>query len=226
MAKVTIWHESPKILDEKMGAKDAGFEVKEITVGPISPRTYTTHVVPGLCGDCIYCEGACPNLKFNHEKKSMEVNPIGCRGCGVCLPACPTSALQQRNSYLGRHETDMYKNLNQKPEDPPVACNYCQVVVGHLGSIPAAGMNVRVVCSGRFEASVAIEALSKGYDKVLVVGCLFNGYPFEKDKGPTEDQIKFAKALMGMLGLKEDQLLYVDQYVSDGGVKQCLQNLK
>lgn len=226
MAKVTLWYENPQILDDKMGAKADGMEVKKIPVGPISPRTYTTHVVPGLCGDCIYCEGSCPNLKFNHEQKTMEVNPVGCRGCGVCLPACPTSALQQRNSYLGLNEADLYERLGQKPDDPPVACNYCQMVVGHLDSIPAAGMNVRVVCSGRFEASVAIEALSKGYDKVLVVGCLFNGYPFEKDKGPTEAQVAFAKSLMEMLGMKADSLLFVNEYVSEGGVKACLQKIR
>jgi len=141
----------------------------------------TTHVVPGQCGECIFCEGACANLRFDKQRREMVVNTIGCRGCGICLPACPATALQQRNSYLGRIEKDVLDWLGQRSDGVPLSCNYCPVVVGELPPSNGDRKDIRLICTGRFEAALAIEALGKGYKGLLLVGCFFEGYPFEKD---------------------------------------------
>jgi heterodisulfide reductase subunit A2 len=224
---ITVWFEEPELLKQKRPADVPDTSYEKIPVGQISSRTFTTHVIPDLCGDCIFCESACPNLKFNKEQHIMEVNPVGCRGCGVCLPACPTSALQQRNCYLGRIERDIHALLGQKGKEIPVACNYCPVVVGELPKASPEGKTLRLVCTGRFEPALVVEALAKGYSRFLLIGCLFEGYPFEKDLEPTRRAIETTKELLRMLGLSQDRFIFVEKYASDKEVGQCLsaQNL-
>ena len=62
-----------------------------------------------------------------------------------------------------------------------MSCNYCPVVVGELPPSNGDRKDIRLICTGRFEAALAIEALGKGYKGLLLVGCFFEGYPFEKD---------------------------------------------
>jgi len=222
MAKGAVWHENIELLAKVLGEKASQLKLEKVPVGPVSSRTFSNHVLPGSCGDCIYCVGACPNLRYNNEKREMEVNPVGCRGCGACLPACPASALQQRNSNLGRLEREICDWLGQGIDGVPPSCNYCPVVVGDLPKAGPDGKDVRIVCIGRFESALAIEALAKGYNRIVLVGCLFEGFSFEKYLPAAERHIGTAKELLGMLGLDQGRLKYFPKYITDAEVMDCL----
>jgi coenzyme F420-reducing hydrogenase delta subunit/Pyruvate/2-oxoacid:ferredoxin oxidoreductase delta subunit len=218
----TVWHENIELLARALGERGGQLKLEKVPVGPVSSRTFSNHVLPGSCGDCIFCAGACPNLRYNNDRREMEVNPVGCRGCGACLPACPASALQQRNSNLGRLEKEVCDWLGQGIEGIPPSCNYCPVVVGDLPRVGPDGKNVRIICTGRFESALAIEALAKGYSGLIVVGCFFEGFQFEKYKAATERHIGVANELLGMLGLEQVFVKYIPNYMTAPEVMDCL----
>lgn len=223
--KVTVWHEAPKALQGKIGGDGVEVDLKEVPVQPIGMRAFVTFVIPDYCSDCIYCEGTCANLKFNKERKIMVVNQVGCRGCGQCISSCPTGALQQRNTYLGKIDEDFTHLLGKEPAAVPQSCNLCPVVSGEMPDQGNGPNSVRLLCSGRFEASLALEALTKGCKGVVVVGCLFKDFPFERNKVAIEDKLRFSKLLMMRLGINPDKVQHVNKYLTEGGVRECIQRL-
>jgi coenzyme F420-reducing hydrogenase delta subunit/Pyruvate/2-oxoacid:ferredoxin oxidoreductase delta subunit len=223
--KVTIWHEMPDLLKKYLKDDELSLSFKKIPDSQVSQRTCTTFVIPDFCSDCIFCEGSCPNLKFDKPNKIMRVNPIACKGCGVCLPACPTGALQQRNSHLGQMETDLFRTLNMEEKTVPMSCNQCPVTIGEVKHPGNGHAHIRLTCSGRYEPGPALEALANGYKGVLVVGCLYKDFPFKRNKIAMEDRMAFSEKMMKLLGLDPGLILSVPQYLDEGGVKECLEKL-
>lgn len=222
---ITVWHEVPELVKKGLDDPSLDIKVKMIQGSPLGYRSFPLVVLPAHCSDCIICEGSCPNLKFDKGNKIMVVNPIACRGCGVCLSSCPTGALQRRDSYLGRIEKDIFQFLENDREEVPAICNQCPVVTAEVLPPGNGTDNVRLMCSGRFEPAVALDSLAKGFQGVVVIGCLYNGFPFERNRFAIEERQSFFESLSVLLGLDSNRIAYVPAYVSEGCVLECLRKL-
>jgi Fe-S-cluster-containing hydrogenase component 2 len=223
--KIRIWHENPELLKSVFEQQSLDIEVDRVPVQPIAHRAYTTFVIPDFCSDCIYCEGSCPNLRFDKVNKIMIVNSVACRGCGLCLASCPTGALQQRNPYLGQINDRISGLLDGTEPDVPQSCNMCPVVSGEAPEPKGDLDNIRLTCTGRFEVGLLLDTLSKGYKGLLVVGCLFKGFPFARNKVAIDERMGLTKGLMDLMGLDIKVVQKLDSEITNGGVKECLQRL-
>jgi Pyruvate/2-oxoacid:ferredoxin oxidoreductase delta subunit len=50
----------------------------------------------GTCIDCEYCKDFCPDLSVSRNETSgrYEFDPDYCKGCGICLVACPRHVIE------------------------------------------------------------------------------------------------------------------------------------
>lgn len=222
---ITVWHEAPELVKKGFDAPSLGIKVETIQGGNLGHRSFPLVVLPAHCSDCTLCEGSCPNLKFDRENKIMVVNSIACRGCGVCMSSCPTGALQQRDSYLGRIEKDISQFLETDREEVPSNCNQCPVVTAEVLPPGNGTNNVRLMCSGRFEPATALDALTKGFQGVVVIGCLYNEFPFERNHFAVEERRELIESLSVLLGLDSGRIVYVSAHISEGCVLECLRKL-
>jgi len=153
-------------------------------------RQFSTFLDEEACSGCRVCNGICPSLHFNEEKKIMNINTTSCKGCGVCVSICPSNALQQRHLDDGRVIGSIDNGKKIKPFD----CKFCPVGVGEGDG------DVRIFCSGRVEISHILEAILKGMH-VVVIGCYY-GEGESNVVDAAKEKMDMAKKLLSILGTK------------------------
>jgi len=201
-------------------AKSAGLDVQPLgqEATPFR-RIVPTGVWESVCSDCIICETTCPVLRFDRERKFMTVNQVACKGCGVCVPACPTGALQQSSLRYGQAAAELAQALAREVPAPN-SCNECEATGGE--NMSPEGPAVRVICSGRFEPAMALEALSSGCKGVLVAGCLLEGFEHRRNEPILAPKAEMARELMGLLGIDPQRLGVVDLAPGEEGFMEAV----
>lgn len=218
----TLWNEEMKRIREILGKQ---FSYEEIGADAISPVTniYNTNVVEDFCSDCILCESACPCLRFSKERKVMTLNEVACKGCGVCVPMCPTSALQQKNLGYGYIDSTIHEMLSAPSAEVPQTCNYCTQRIGELTHVSEKNaVNIRLMCSGRIEASSILESLANGFDGVHVLGCFYKDFRFDVNAISVKKKVEVAKQTMALLGLDSERLRLSMQSVYEPAIAEGL----
>lgn len=207
-------------------AREAELPATDVT------RTFPTVILRQHCSDCIFCLETCPNLEYDKANRTMILNETACKGCGLCISACPTGAMQQRNSWygtIGARITALLEGEEDGGGTPPTHCNNCPVRTAdlrkgatHLDEGPPI---VRVLCSGRFEPGAALEALAHGCDAVFVCGCLHDVDFFAKNMDIVTPRIRTLARLMGLLGLGGERVRYSDLSIVNEDCRKVLDAL-
>lgn len=204
-SKVQILTEAVIGISKALGEED--FSYLEIPRQDSIRATFPTVVTEAFCSDCILCETMCPVLKFDHDRRIMTLKETACKGCGNCIPACPTSALQQRNASYGEIEQDVKKILSPLDGKTPMSCNYCAIRNGDIERLEQIKKNsIRLLCSGRVEPSSILNAIHAGIGGVVVFGCRFSDYKFENNLPVAEKRIQMTEELMTVLGWDKKRL--------------------
>ncbi|MBF0371988.1 MAG: FAD-dependent oxidoreductase [Alphaproteobacteria bacterium] len=134
------------------------------------------------CTKCKRCTVECPFGAIDeNEKEYPEVNPTRCRRCGTCMGACPVRTISFDN-YSVEMISQMIKAVKVPDEfsgKPRIAILACENDA--YPAIDMAGLNrtnysahVRVVpvrCLGSVSLLNVSDALSAGYDGVILMGC-------------------------------------------------------
>ncbi len=134
------------------------------------------------CTQCKRCTEECPFGAINEDEKANPLpNPTRCRRCGVCMGACPERIISFKNYSVGMignviksmHVPDEYE---EKPRILVLACENDAYPALDMAGIRKLQHNawVRVIsmrCLGSINLIWIADALSKGIDGILLLGC-------------------------------------------------------
>ncbi len=134
------------------------------------------------CTQCKRCTEECPFGAINEDEKANPLpNPTRCRRCGVCMGACPERIISFRNysvPMIGNmiksiHVPDEYE---EKPRLLVLACENDAYPALDLAGIRRLTYNpwvrfIQVRCLGSMNLVWIADALSKGIDGILLLGC-------------------------------------------------------
>jgi quinone-modifying oxidoreductase subunit QmoB len=136
------------------------------------------------CTQCKRCTEECPFGTLNEDEKGTpEFNPLRCRRCGICMGACPERIVNFQD-YTVHMVAEMIKAM-EVPEDyeekPRILALMCENdAVPALDAAAANGAQwnpwVRIIpirCLGSTNIVWMAEAMSRGIDGVILIGCKY-----------------------------------------------------
>ncbi len=134
------------------------------------------------CTQCKRCTEECPFGAINEDEKANPLpNPTRCRRCGVCMGACPERIISFKN-YSVPMIGNMIKSIEvpeedeEKPRIVVLACENDAYPALDMAGIRRLQYNpwVRIIpvrCLGSMNLVWIADALSKGIDGILLLGC-------------------------------------------------------
>jgi quinone-modifying oxidoreductase subunit QmoB len=136
------------------------------------------------CTQCKRCTEECPFGTLDEDEKGTpKPNPYRCRRCGICMGACPERIISFKN-----YSVDMIASMIKSIEIPPEEDEKPRVLVfmcenDAYPALDIAGMNhvmydpcVRIIplrCLGSMNIVWIADALSSGFDGVMLFGCKY-----------------------------------------------------
>ncbi len=134
------------------------------------------------CTQCKRCTEECPFGAINEDEKGNPLpNPTRCRRCGVCMGACPERIISFKNYSVGMIG-NVIKSINvpdeydEKPRILVLACENDAYPALDMAGIKKLAYNpwvrfIPVRCLGSMNLVWIADALSKGIDGILLLGC-------------------------------------------------------
>ncbi len=181
------------------------------------------------CTKCRRCTVECPFGAIDEDEKEYpQVNPTRCRRCGTCMGACPVRTISFDN-YSVEYLTTQIKavkipdEFSGKPRILVIACENDAVPALDQAGIKrnSWSAHVRVLpvrCLGSVSLLCISDALSVGYDGVMLMGCKpGDDYQCHFVKGSAmaaERLSKVGETLKSMM-LEPERVVQVDASIAD-----------
>jgi quinone-modifying oxidoreductase subunit QmoB len=136
------------------------------------------------CTQCKRCTEECPfGALDDDEKGTPKPNPTRCRRCGTCMGACPERIISFKNYHIDMIGS-MVKSINVPDEDEEkyrIVAFVCENDA--YPALDMAGLHklkysadirfIPVRCLGSVNTIWIADAMSKGNDGVLLIGCKY-----------------------------------------------------
>ncbi|HEY4773515.1 MAG TPA: FAD-dependent oxidoreductase [Xanthobacteraceae bacterium] len=182
------------------------------------------------CTKCRRCTVECPFGAIDETPDGFPiVNPTRCRRCGTCMGACPVRTISFDN-YSVEMLTAMIKAVeipeeDDKPRVLVLACQSDAYPAFDMAGIARSPMNafvrtIAVRCLGSVNLLCISEALSCGYDGILLMGCKSgDDYQCHFVKGSAIAQERLSKVgeTLKSMALESERVQSVEVSIADGG---------
>ena len=134
------------------------------------------------CTQCKRCTEECPFGSLDEDEKGTPLpNIMRCRRCGICMGACPERIISFKN-YSPNMVSQMIKSIempDEEEEKPRILAFMCEndaipaldIAAWHRHKIDATVRIIPVRCIGSVNTVWIADALSSGFDGILLLGC-------------------------------------------------------
>lgn len=171
-------------------------------------------------GECLRCAAVCTTGAISLGEEGIVVSPEKCIGCGTCASACPTGCLTAANptdeELFGAVETALAENEGRVA----IACerafamasgnrmkrDSCDAtapsfVPGKIAGATSDGRPlVGVVCLGRVDESLLVEATARGARSIQLISGPCESCPHRCGGALSDEIIVSAETLLAALG--------------------------
>ena len=175
------------------------------------------------CTSCKRCTEECPFGVLEVDDKGMPLpNPARCRSCGICMGSCPVQIISFKDSSPNIFKEmmtsyEMPDEFDEKPRILIFACENDALPVFDMAALERLKINtnVRIMpmrCLGGLNLVYINDALSSGYDGIMLMGCSYDDdYQCHFVKGSELANMRLGKVqeTIGRLNLEPER---VQQY--------------
>ncbi len=179
-------------------------------------RTYVERKVnhPELneanCGKCGICRSVCPYEAITiPEEDYPQFDPLLCQSCGLCVSSCPTRALNTTTYGYDLIDVQAEAILSEKKDKVILGfiCDDCGYnlmdTVGFVGAqYTSSFVPVYVNCMSNLSLRNVLNAIKKGADGVMLVGCVKDRCHFLKGTERSKGQMDIIQDFFKMTGIK------------------------
>ncbi|NGZ05146.1 MAG: hydrogenase iron-sulfur subunit [Magnetococcales bacterium] len=184
---------------------------------------------PEGCTQCKRCTEECPFGAINEDDKGNPLfNPARCRRCSTCMGACPQKIISFANYSVDMisamlKEVEIPEEDEEKPRILVFACTNDAVpaldMMGRLRS--PISPYIRIIplrCMGSLSLVWIADAMSKGFDGVLLMGCRHgDDYQCHNVRGSALAEIRLSKVseTLQRLKLESNRVKMVEVNIMD-----------
>jgi quinone-modifying oxidoreductase subunit QmoB len=226
--------ETARAIDDAAGAAMKAIQCAEATAQGIAvhPRAGDMsfpEFAMQRCTQCKRCTEECPFGAINEDEKANPLpSPTRCRRCGVCMGACPERIISFKNYSVGMIG-NMIKAIEVPEEDeekPRVLALVCENDA--YPALDMAGIKkmkwspyirfIPVRCLGSVNLVWVADAMSRGIDGILLLGCRHgDDYQCHFIKGSELAETRLSKVseTLDRLALESDRVRYVEVSITD-----------
>jgi len=187
------------------------------------------HFRMAQCTQCKRCTEECPfGVLDEDERGNPRLNEARCRGCGVCMGACPVRIISFKD-YSIDIVGDMIRSIEipdesaEKPRILIFACENDSIPVFDMMAMDRIKGNpyVRIIplrCLGGTNLVWVSDALSVGFDGIMFMGCKYGeDYQCHFVKGSERANSRLGKVqeTVGRLQLEPDRIRQYEVSMND-----------
>ncbi|GAW91748.1 hydrogenase iron-sulfur subunit [Calderihabitans maritimus] len=202
--------------------KAMAFLQDEIVLKPTVP------VIDKLkCDKCKRCMEECPFDAWEWDDTGYPApNLLKCRQCGICQGGCPMKAISLQNftikqlakmveavdtGFLGEGEPIILAFVCANDAYPAV-----DLVGQYRRSYPANVIVVKVPCIGSINVALVADALSHGYDGVILAGCKSDECHFVRGSDLAKTRLENMRETLQRMMIEPDRVKSVELKINDG----------
>ncbi|MDY6931279.1 MAG: hydrogenase iron-sulfur subunit [Halobacteriota archaeon] len=168
------------------------------------------------CITCQTCEALCVyGAAMLKSYGIADIDPLLCRGCGVCLTSCPAEAITNLtlsdNQTVSMMEEAISSHKNGEPRILAFLCKWCPSAAADMAGAyrfqyPSNMRTIKVACTGGIDPRHVIEAFSMGFDGVFVGACHTGDCHYMSGNEKAEHRIDKLKEILPGIGIDPERL--------------------
>ncbi|MBI5460372.1 ferredoxin:CoB-CoM heterodisulfide reductase subunit HdrA [Methanobacterium sp.] len=209
--------QGPKdITDSVSQANAAAAKVAELMNGNLEVEPFVATINTSQCDLCKKCMDICKYKAIYVQEDNLAIDPIACKGCGICLSQCPEEAI----SIMGNADEKLFAIisgvLKTKERGERIILTFLDSV-GYLAadnmginkiSYPESIRIIKLPSSNRLMAKHILYAFEKGAD-----GIFLGEYPDDLMYPQMKEKVKHLKGVLGENNINPNRLTLHRVYI-------------